>query len=518
MRQMATYGGNFAADGEGRFTKYYSEDGSFEVTRNNQTGEEKHILYIGGSPYEANIVYLKNYKESSGSYKFLHKDYLGSILAISDEAGNKVEQRHYDAWGNLTHLQVNGGAILTDENQIRDFLSNGGLLLDRGYTSHEHFAEVGLIHMNGRLYDPLLRRFLNADENIQDMFNTQNYNKYGYVLNNPLMFNDPSGEFIFAIFAALPLFWGTVATAAVIGAAIGVGMYMIQAAITGNWSWGGLAKSFFVGALTGAVSGALGQVFTAGGFWATVGNGALAGAGSGGITSVINGQNFFEGIIKGAVIGGAIGAVSYGLGKLFNDTNGNQPVSEVKREDVLTSTSSGSGDAQKYSYGTMKEFEKGYGGLGNHGVEHYYLKTPNGYAVAQDNSFYKMNFWDKIGVNGQRATGDVLGVTVGKNIYLPKAAFASKSLLTEVVTHETGHVILNSSSLSSLANTATSNMGKYSRILDNYGHISIRKMTIELFNKNRWLTPNWYIPAQYFYGAKPSLDKLLLPLIKSFKF
>ncbi|EKB58780.1 hypothetical protein HMPREF9699_00530, partial [Bergeyella zoohelcum ATCC 43767] len=28
----------------------------------------------------------------------MHKDYLGSILAISDEAGNKVEQRHYDAW------------------------------------------------------------------------------------------------------------------------------------------------------------------------------------------------------------------------------------------------------------------------------------------------------------------------------------------------------------------------------------------------------------------------------------
>lgn len=91
-------------------------------------------------------------------------------------------------------------------------------------------------------------------------------------------------------------------------------------------------------------------------------------------------------------------------------------------------------------------------------------------------------------------------------------------MLTEVVTHEIGHVILNSSNLSSLANTATSNMGKYSRILDNYGHISIRKMTIELFNKNPWLTPNWYIPAQYFYGAKPSLDKLLLPLIKSFKF
>lgn len=40
--------------------------------------------------------------EHNGSYKFLHKDYIGSILTISDEAGNKLEQRHSDAWGNFT--------------------------------------------------------------------------------------------------------------------------------------------------------------------------------------------------------------------------------------------------------------------------------------------------------------------------------------------------------------------------------------------------------------------------------
>ena len=58
------------------------------------------------------------------------------------------------------HLQVSGGAIMTDDSQIRDFLSNERLLVERGYTSHEHFAEVGLIHMNGRLYDPLLEKIL----------------------------------------------------------------------------------------------------------------------------------------------------------------------------------------------------------------------------------------------------------------------------------------------------------------------------------------------------------------------
>ena len=49
--------------------------------------------------------------------------------------------------------------------------------------------------MNGRLYDPKLHRFLQPDNNVQDPFNTQNYNRYGYVLNNPLKYNDPSGEF-----------------------------------------------------------------------------------------------------------------------------------------------------------------------------------------------------------------------------------------------------------------------------------------------------------------------------------
>ncbi|KXH82950.1 hypothetical protein [Chryseobacterium kwangjuense] len=52
-------------------------------------------------------------------YKILHnKDYIGSILAISDETGNKLEQRHFDAWGNFTHLQIRNGAVITNKNSI----------------------------------------------------------------------------------------------------------------------------------------------------------------------------------------------------------------------------------------------------------------------------------------------------------------------------------------------------------------------------------------------------------------
>jgi len=255
MRQRVTYGGNFNADGEGKFTKFYSEDGSYEIQVNNSTGAEKHILYIGGTPYESNIVYVKNYGETTGSYKFLHKDYIGSILAISDEAGNKVEQRHFDAWGNLTHLKIANQSVITDREQINKFIASGGLILDRGYTSHEYFPEVGIIHMNGRLYDPLLRRFLNADENIQDPYNTQNYNKYGYVMNNPLLFNDPSGEYIFGVESAL-------LAAVIIGAIVGAASYVVSAIITGQkFSLVGLFQATVFGAISGAVTFGIGELF-----------------------------------------------------------------------------------------------------------------------------------------------------------------------------------------------------------------------------------------------------------------
>ncbi|NKI25385.1 hypothetical protein HCG49_02285 [Arenibacter sp. 6A1] len=67
-------------------------------------------------------------------------------------------------------------------------------ILDRGYTGHEHLQGVNLIHMNGRLYDSMLHRFLMPDNYVQDPFSTMSFNRYSYVMNNPLMYVDPSGE------------------------------------------------------------------------------------------------------------------------------------------------------------------------------------------------------------------------------------------------------------------------------------------------------------------------------------
>ncbi|MFP4017498.1 MAG: RHS repeat-associated core domain-containing protein, partial [Halanaerobiales bacterium] len=76
-------------------------------------------------------------------------------------------------------------------------------MFDRGFTGHEHLDEFGLINMNGRVYDPLLGRFLSPDNYIQVPDYTQSLNRYSYALNNPLVYTDPSGEIIFTIIGAL---------------------------------------------------------------------------------------------------------------------------------------------------------------------------------------------------------------------------------------------------------------------------------------------------------------------------
>ena len=62
-----------------------------------------------------------------------------------------------------------------------------------GFTGHEHLDNLGLIHMNGRVYDPQLGRFISADPYATRPFDGQGLNRYAYALNNPLAFTDPGG-------------------------------------------------------------------------------------------------------------------------------------------------------------------------------------------------------------------------------------------------------------------------------------------------------------------------------------
>ncbi|HRK56308.1 MAG TPA: RHS repeat-associated core domain-containing protein, partial [Burkholderiaceae bacterium] len=121
--------------------------------------------------------------QSAREVNYWHHDHLGSLAAISSPSGALIERLAFDAWGKRRHLS--GAADSQDALY--------GQSTSRGYTLHEHLDEVGVIHMNGRIYDPLIGRFMSADPIIQAPENLQNHNRYAYVLNNPLAYTDPSG-------------------------------------------------------------------------------------------------------------------------------------------------------------------------------------------------------------------------------------------------------------------------------------------------------------------------------------
>jgi RHS repeat-associated protein len=161
--------------------------------------EHTQFLYAGGAhdggAFALRIVTTQGTAPSVTSAKYLHTDHLNSITAISDETGHVVSPDFggsnpgvlsYDAWGarrGAENQRANPAAFVPPPGR-------------REFTGQESIPNVGLINMNGRLYDPVLARFLTPDPTLQFPTNLQNYNRYSYALNNPLRYTDPTGYFV----------------------------------------------------------------------------------------------------------------------------------------------------------------------------------------------------------------------------------------------------------------------------------------------------------------------------------
>jgi RHS repeat-associated protein len=107
---------------------------------------------------------------------YLHDDQLGSTSAMTDASGDLVETRDYEPFG-----AARGGV---------DFSQSG---VTSGFAGLEHDPELGLVNMRGRLYDPVMGRFISPDPLVTQPFREAGLNRYSYVENNPLNFVDPSG-------------------------------------------------------------------------------------------------------------------------------------------------------------------------------------------------------------------------------------------------------------------------------------------------------------------------------------
>lgn len=145
-------------------------------------------VYIA-TPAGVTGSWISDYDSNTVEKTCFHRDNIGSIIAETGADVNDLStyaqltgEFSFDAWGQAR----SASDWSTPTNPQREGT-------DRGYTGHEMLDSLGLIHMNGRIYDPALARFLSADPIIQAPDNMQSYNRYSYVWNNPLSMTDPSG-------------------------------------------------------------------------------------------------------------------------------------------------------------------------------------------------------------------------------------------------------------------------------------------------------------------------------------
>jgi RHS repeat-associated protein len=298
-------------------TRFELGVGNFRIRRiddNEQIGQQI-THYIGDSEYietpessrfRRNVggIAVAEYFPATDaiSVKYLVKDHLGSIHNLTDESGSieSATWLSFDAFGQRRD-PGNGGPLSTAAAlQL-------GALSGLGFTGHEQMDDFGLIHMGGRLYDPMVGRFLQADPFVGAPTESQGLNRYSYAYNSPLSHIDPSGYFSLSRFIRK---WGRVAVAAA------------AAWFTYGASWAWSASAVASGA---AGSSAFAQFVGAVG-WQTL-TGAMAGASSGFVAgAILSGR--LRGAVKGAFAGAVTGLIGgyngneYTLGRVATETAG----------------------------------------------------------------------------------------------------------------------------------------------------------------------------------------------------
>lgn len=271
------------------------------MTRGSSPTEYRHQIPAGSS----GVVYTRRTDGSTSTY-YATSDHLGSSDLVMDSSANVLTRESFTPFG------ARRGSAWTGVPTSSDYTAFGNTTR-KGFTGHEMLDSVALVHMNGRVYDPFLGRFLCADTLIQTLGSTESINPYAYAWNDPLRYLDPSGhgliDSIVGIFIAavaffsfqpelmfLGAFWGPVAAAGLAG-------------FVGGFTAGALATGSLSAALTaGLVAGLAAASFAGVGYYADnpelqwdIGTRTLAHAAVGCFSGAVASGNCSKGALSAAV-------------------------------------------------------------------------------------------------------------------------------------------------------------------------------------------------------------------------
>lgn len=145
--------------------------------------EAAYKIPVGGSIVEVRDQVVTAQSAWTREVLYQYNDHLGSGSVLVRDDGTVEEAVSYGAWGDARSWDDWGLSATQEE------LEN----LASGFTGHQPELDMGLVNMRGRMYSPVLARFLSVDPIVESVGDAQTWNSYSYVQNNPLSATDPSG-------------------------------------------------------------------------------------------------------------------------------------------------------------------------------------------------------------------------------------------------------------------------------------------------------------------------------------
>ncbi len=183
----------------------------------------RNYVYSGGQR-----VALREYTASTNTVYYLLGDHLGSTSVVANADGTPHSKQLYKPWGETRY-------------------TSGTLPTDYQFTGQRNEDSIGLYYYGARWYDPALGRFIQADTIVPGIRNPLELDRYAYVNENPLRYNDPTGHCPLCLTAVI---------GGAVGAIVGAVGYTAYTVATGTeFNTGHMLLAAGGGAVAGALIG-----------------------------------------------------------------------------------------------------------------------------------------------------------------------------------------------------------------------------------------------------------------------
>lgn len=132
--------------------------------------------YVRGDRVLMKLNYGNELRSYFGNIHYYIYNGHGDVIGLLNSNGDMVNSYAYDEFGRTTMQQ---------EKTYNPFK----------YAGEYEDAESGLYYLNARYYDPGMGRFINEDTYEGDIYDPLTLNVFTYVINNPLIYTDPTGNY-----------------------------------------------------------------------------------------------------------------------------------------------------------------------------------------------------------------------------------------------------------------------------------------------------------------------------------